>query len=303
MSTIEALLKDNARAVEMALCARCESVPTLRPLADDAALEELVRAQDYSLMAGGKRIRPTLVLQTCHMLGGERQAAMPFACAVEMIHTYSLIHDDLPCMDDDDLRRGKPTNHRVFGEATATLAGDGLLTDAFSVLAAHTGASEANRLEAIRVLAAAAGSAGMVGGQIMDMRGQNERLPLDTLKSLHARKTGAMIRASVALGALAAGVMPTDAPWEALMDYADRIGLAFQVVDDVLDVTADVSTLGKSIGKDQRDDKTTFLSYYTVEEAKQVARTLTEQACEAVKDMDRDGVLCALARYLAERVY
>ena len=303
MSAVIALLKEHAAVVEAALTARCTTVPALASLETDAVLTVLHRAQDYSLMAGGKRIRPALTIEVCRALGGTREAALPFACAVEMIHTYSLIHDDLPCMDNDDLRRGKPTSHKVFGEANAILAGDGLLTDAFSVVAANAAVNEGVRLAAVEVLAQAAGSCGMVGGQIMDMLGETERLSLETLKQLHARKTGAMICAAVQMGALAAGERQGSPAWEALTLYARRIGLAFQVVDDMLDVTADQTQLGKTVGKDKNADKTTFLSYYTVDEAAAYARELTDEACAAVTDIDKTGTLCALARYLCERVY
>jgi geranylgeranyl diphosphate synthase type II len=220
-----------------------------------------------------------------------------------MIHTYSLIHDDLPCMDNDDLRRGKPTCHKVFGEATAILAGDGLLTDAFAVAVANDRVGECARLRAVRLLAEAAGSTGMVGGQVMDMEGETRRLPPDTLHALHARKTGAMIRVSVQLGALAAGCDEGSEVWQALTLYANKIGLAFQVVDDILDATADPALLGKSVGKDQNAQKTTFLTYDSVEGAAAYARALTDEACLAIRPFDADGVLCALARYLAARVY
>lgn len=303
MTSVKELLSSNAALVESALLARYKDDTALAPLVADPSLGELCRAEDYSLMAGGKRIRPTLVIESCRALGGCAEDALAFACAVEMIHTYSLIHDDLPCMDNDDLRRGKPTNHKVFGETTAILAGDGLLTDAFSMVATNAHVDESTRLAAVRLLAKAAGSTGMVGGQIMDMHGETERLSLDTLLSLHARKTGAMIRASVQLGALCAGCREESETWCSLVRYAERIGLAFQVVDDVLDATADPALLGKSVGKDKNADKTTFLTYYTVDEAKAYAKTLTDEACEAVKEIDRDGVLGAIARYLAERVY
>lgn len=298
---LQTRLRADAALVEKALAERTARVDCLRPLTEDDQLTTLKAAQDYSLMAGGKRIRPALVLEVCDTLGGERERALPFACAVEMIHTYSLIHDDLPCMDNDDMRRGKPTSHKMFGEATAILAGDGLLTDAFAVAASHADGNKA--LLATRTLAAAAGSVGMVGGQMMDMRGESERLSLDTLLQLHARKTGALICAAVQLGAIAAGYKPQDAAWQALTTYAQCIGLAFQVVDDVLDVTADPALLGKSKGKDDAENKTTFLTYYTVDEARDYARRLTEQAVAAVESVDKQGTLVALARYLAERVY
>ncbi len=303
MMTLEERLHDNAALVEQALAERARTLPSLVALTSDGALTTLLRAEDHSLMAGGKRIRPTLAIECCRALGGEVEAALPFGCAVEMIHTYSLIHDDLPCMDDDDLRRGKPTCHKVFGEATAILAGDGLLTDAFSVVAANTRVSEKTRLDAVRILSTAAGSAGMVGGQMMDMEGETRHLPLETLCALHARKTGAMIRASAQLGALAAGCDEASEAWRALTVYAERVGLAFQVVDDILDATADPALLGKSVGKDQNAQKTTFLTYYSVEDAASYARELTDEACAAVRSFDADGVLRELARYLAKRVY
>ena len=303
MTAIELRIRENAALVERTLTDRTAVVKSLAALSADEALATLMRAEDYSLMAGGKRIRPTLVIECCRALGGEVEAALPFGCAVEMIHTYSLIHDDLPCMDDDDLRRGKPTSHKMFGEATAILAGDGLLTDAFSVVAANTRVSEGTRLDAVRILSAAAGSAGMVGGQVMDMEGETRRLPLDTLRALHARKTGAMIRASAQLGALAAGCEEGSAAWQALTVYAERIGLAFQVIDDMLDATADPALLGKSVGKDRDAQKTTFLTYYSVDEAAAYARALTDEACAAIRPFDTEGVLCELARYLAGRAY
>ena len=295
-----ARLKDDATLTEQALLARTKQA-SLAVLGEDVNLALLAKAQDYSLMAGGKRIRPALVLEVAKTLGGEREAALPFACAIEMIHTYSLIHDDLPCMDNDDMRRGKPTSHKVFGEANAILAGDGLLTDAFAVAAGHSDADKA--LAAVRILATAAGSTGMVGGQMMDLAGEKERLSLDTLLSLHARKTGALIVAAAQLGAIAAGECEGSPAWVALTRYAQRIGLAFQVVDDILDVTADPALLGTTCGKDQNENKTTFLSYYTLDEAQAYARRLTDEAIDAVESIDREGSLRALARYLAERVY
>lgn len=293
-------LTADATLIEQALRARTH-LPALASLDEDANLSLLAKAQDYSLMAGGKRIRPALVLEVAHTLGGDRKSALPFATAIEMIHTYSLIHDDLPCMDNDDMRRGKPTSHKVFGEANAILAGDGLLTDAFAVASGHPDADKA--LSAVRILASSAGSVGMVGGQIMDLAGEQEKLSLDTLLTLHARKTGALITAAVQLGAVAAGEREGSPVWEALTTYAQRIGLAFQVVDDILDVTADPALLGKTCGKDQNENKTTFLTYYTLDEARQYARTLTDEAVAAIEPMDREGILRALAFYLAERVY
>ncbi len=290
-------LGEDAALTERALAQRLKD----HPIHSDEHLRALKEAQDYSLLGGGKRIRAALTLEVCRLLGGESSYSIPFACAIEMIHAYSLIHDDLPCMDDDDLRRGKPTSHKMFGEATAILAGDSLLTDAFFV--ASSQGDDRAALRAVRTLAYAAGSVGMVGGQMMDLRGAQERLARDTLLLLHSRKTGALIRAAVQLGAIAAGYDEQSQEWHALTLYAERIGLAFQVVDDILDVTADPILLGKSKGKDKEENKTTFLTYYTVEEAGAYARRLTDEAIAAVSSLDKDGILTALALYLAERVY
>ncbi len=300
------VLREDGAAVEAAMVQRAERTPALAAFAKDESLSLLFQAQNYSLMAGGKRIRPVLTIESCRALGGTLDAALPFACAIEMVHTYSLIHDDLPCMDNDDLRRGKPTNHKVFGQAMAVLAGDGLLTDAFSVITAHQDVEIDIRLAAVEILAAAAGSIGMVGGQVMDMQGEHQNLSCQTLEQLHARKTGALICVAVQLGALAAGVTPHGemvATWDGLTEYAKNLGLAFQVVDDILDVTADPILLGKTKGKDRAAEKTTFLNHYTVEEATEYVCNLTENACDCIRDIDRNGVLRALAHYLAQRVY
>ncbi len=261
----------------------------------------LAAAMRYSLLSGGKRIRPGLVIETCRMFGGTEAAALPFACGLEMIHSYSLIHDDLPCMDNDDLRRGRPTNHKVYGEAVAVLAGDALLTDAFRVVAGNPEVSPAACAEAVTVLSAAAGSPGMVSGQVMDMEGETRRLTLDELLDLHRRKTGALIRAAVLLGCLAAGIPLTDRRAADAERYAEKIGIAFQVVDDVLDVTSQPSVLGKSTGKDFAEGKTTFLTYYSPEEAMKYAAGLTDEAVRAIEAYPDNGVLTALAEYLLTR--
>ena len=267
----------------------------------DKDLQIILDAQVYSLMAGGKRIRPFLVNEICRMLGGEEKASMPFACAVEMIHTYSLIHDDLPCMDDDDLRRGKPTNHKVFGYANALLAGDALLTRAFGVAAANPHVDRAVSAEAVRLLSEKAGDMGMIGGQIIDLRGETERLDFDTLLRLHRLKTGALIECSAMLGALAAGLMPYSAESKAVTAYAEKIGLAFQVIDDILDATGSVEELGKNIGSDTENHKTTFLSYFSLEDAKVYAERLTEEAIMELPEGDRSEILQQLAIYLLKR--
>lgn len=261
----------------------------------------LSEAMRYSLFSGGKKIRPALVIETCRMFGGTVAAALPFACGLEMIHTYSLIHDDLPCMDNDNLRRGKPTNHKVYGEAIAVLAGDALLTDAFRVVSGNTQVPPAVRAEAVMVLSGAAGSPGMVSGQVMDMKGEKEHLSLAGLENLHRHKTGALICAAVKLGCLAAGVPLDDDRAVSVTQYAEKLGIAFQVVDDVLDVTSQPSVLGKSTGKDLAEGKTTFLTYYTPEQAMKYAAGLTGEAVQAIGAYPENGVLRALAKYLLKR--
>ena len=272
-----------------------------RSYAEDPDLMTLLNAERYSLFAGGKRIRPTLVLEFCRLFDGEDEAAMPFACAVEMIHTYSLIHDDLPCMDDDDLRRGKPSNHKVFGDAMAVLAGDALLTGAFEAAASNTAVTPDVAAKAVAYLANCAGRYGMVGGQIMDLAGEKKKLTLDQLLRLHSLKTGALINAASVLGALAAGVELSDPRMEDVVTYAENIGLAFQIVDDILDCTGDSASLGKNVGVDAEHQKNTFLSFYTVEEAQFYADRLTREAVEAIRKYPDSETLCALAEWLATR--
>lgn len=267
----------------------------------DGPAAELYRAQRYSLLAGGKRIRPALVLEVCHMLGGSEAAALPFACAVEMIHTYSLIHDDLPCMDNDDMRRGRPTNHKVFGEAYATLAGDGLLTDAFSVCAMNPEVSGDCAAAAVAILSSAAGSHGMVKGQAIDMFGETHVLDERQLVELHTGKTGAMICASVQLGCLAAGISPQDEITERLTLFAQKIGLVFQIIDDILDVTSSNDELGKNVGSDKEKNKTTFMSFFTPTDAKAYADRLTAEAISLISDMPSSEGLVSLAMLLSER--
>ena len=267
----------------------------------DADYGVIFDAQRYSLLGGGKRIRPFLTNECCRMLGGSVDRSLPLACAVEMIHTYSLIHDDLPCMDDDDMRRGKPSNHKRFGYANALLAGDALLTGAFRVISEADGLDGETKAMAVSVLATAAGDCGMIGGQIIDLEGETKRLDFDTLLRLHAHKTGALIRASVQLGCLAAGYGPESEKTKSLTEYAENIGLAFQVVDDILDATATAEQLGKSVGSDAQSNKTTFLSFYSVNEAKEYACNLTEKAITAISGLEGSEVLTDLACYLLDR--
>ena len=261
----------------------------------------LYEAERYSLLAGGKRVRAALVLECCKMLGGKREAALPFACAIEMIHTYSLIHDDLPCMDDDDLRRGKPTNHKVFGEAYAVLAGDGLLTDAFAVCAMNPHVSGDCAAAAVAILSGAAGSYGMIKGQVMDIYGESHKLSEAELVELHMGKTGAMICASAQLGCLAAGYAPNHEMTEKLTVFAQKIGLVFQIIDDILDVTSTDEELGKNIGSDKDSNKTTFMSFFTIDEAREYAMSLTKEAVNAISECEGSSRLIDLAGFLCDR--
>lgn len=287
------------------VCARIvEEALTQYVCSDDDALKKISEAQAYSLLAGGKRIRPYLVFSLCRAMGGCEEKALPLACALEMIHTYSLIHDDLPCMDNDDYRRGKLTNHKVFGEATAVLAGDALLTKAFGVIASSSVLSHRQIAKAVSLLAHCSGDHGMIGGQMMDMAAENGKAAdIAYLKKMHGLKTGALIEAAAKLGCIAAEKEEDFMAMRTSEIYARNIGLAFQVVDDVLDVIGDVQLLGKDIGSDRESDKLTFMKFYSIEGAKEYAKELTQTAKEAIAPFDREGELSALAEYLLNRQY
>ena len=289
---LELLLHRNATLTENAL---------REYYTDDPDLQVLLDAERYSLFAGGKRIRPTLTLEFCRLFGGEEAAALPFACAVEMVHTYSLIHDDLPCMDNDDLRRGKPTNHKVFGEGVAVLAGDALLTGAFEAAATNTAAGAETSAMAVAYLAGCAGRYGMIGGQIMDIEGEKRKLSQDEVFRLQSLKTGALISAASVMGALAAGVRTDDPAMERVVRYAENIGLVFQIVDDLLDRRGDAATLGKRVHVDEEHHKNTFLSFCTEEEAWLYAERLTADACRAIRLYPSSEILVSLAEWLLKR--
>jgi geranylgeranyl diphosphate synthase, type II len=243
----------------------------------------LLEAMEYSLLSPGKRIRPILVIAAAEALGAKTAPLVPFACAVEMVHAYSLIHDDLPAMDDDDLRRGRPTNHKVFGEATAILAGDALLTEAFAVIAADDGGGQPSsdrRLAAIRELAVAAGAGGMVGGQTADILAEGVEADLPLVESIHRRKTGALLRASVRIGALLAGA-DTDA-LERMSRYGEAIGLAFQVADDLLDEAGDTEATGKSAQRDRARGKSTVPAVLGVEATRRMLQELLAKSLDAL---------------------
>lgn len=260
----------------------------------------LYDAMNYSLLAGGKRLRPILTLECCRLCGGAEDAALPLGCAVEMIHTYSLIHDDLPCMDNDDLRRGKPTNHKVYGEATAVLAGDGLLTAAFETAARAGACLPAQRVvEAVELLSAAAGPDGMVGGQALDMAGEGRSLTLADVEELQNLKTGALISAAAELGCIAAGAGEDER--SAVRTYAQKLGLAFQIRDDMLDVTGDEASLGKPTGSDAKGEKTTFVTLKGLSECAALVERLTGEAVEALSGFPDGDFLRQLAGALVER--
>lgn len=261
----------------------------------------LFEAMRYSLLAGGKRVRPVLVIKFCEACGGDIKRAMPFALAVEMLHTYSLIHDDLPCMDNDDLRRGKPSNHMVFGEYTAVLAGDALLTEAFGTIMSAELSAEAC-VAGGRVLADAAGCMGMCGGQFLDMEGEGWDLTPEGVHAIHERKTVALIRAAARLGVIAGA--GTEDQFEAATEYADAVGLAFQLCDDLLDTTSTADRLGKSVGKDAKSGKSTFASVYGAADCKRMILAKTEEAKTAIaSSFNNTEFLSSLADNLAERTY
>ena len=261
----------------------------------------LAKAMRYSVLGGGKRVRAFLVLQFCTLFGGREENALPFAAAIEMVHAYSLIHDDLPCMDNDDMRRGKPSCHKAFGEANALLAGDTLLTQAFEVITRATSVSPLAKAEAVRTLACGAGALGMAGGQYLDL--SDTCADYDDLRLLQRMKTGALIRAAAYLGCYAANPTPSEEMLACASDYADNLGFAFQIIDDLLDVRGDSAALGKPIGSDARNDKKTILSYMSAEDAEKLAVHCTEIAKDALNSYAGKNILCELADYLLNRKY
>ncbi len=273
----------------------------LKRYGDTPLLSGLTEAQNYSLGAGGKRVRPLLCLLTARLFGGDDTAALPYAAALELIHTASLIHDDMPEIDDDDQRRGIPTNHKVFGEAKALLAADGLFIDAFSLVAENGALDDTANLLAVRTLARAAGTTGLVGGEYIDVTCEGKKIDLDTLRAMHSKKTGALIVASCALGAIAAGVSEGDERFHDACEFARGIGLAFQIVDDALDKVASAEALGKPIGADERRGKATYLSFYSPDAALALAREITEAAISHIEKYEGSALLAALARELALR--
>jgi len=264
---------------------------------------QVYQAMSYSLFAGGKRLRPILALAAAEAVGGRIADALPLACALELIHTYSLIHDDLPSMDDDDLRRGKPTSHIVFGEALAILAGDALLTEAFHLLTRPDlmrDVSPGRLLRAINQVAKAAGSYGMIGGQVMDIASEGKEIEPHLLEYIHSHKTGALIAASVCAGAIIGGASPSQR--RALNDYGEKMGLAFQVIDDLLDVRGEEKKLGKAVGKDQAKGKATYPALFGIAESRRKAEGLVREALHHLQPFDgRANPLREIARFIIER--
>ena len=293
---LKAYLSDRQNIVEDALTRYLPS--------EDNIPEEIFKAIRYSVFAGGKRIRPILCLAAVEALGGDIAQALPVACALELIHTYSLIHDDLPAMDNDDYRRGKPTSHKVFGEAIAILAGDALLTEAFNLLsrAEKVRLPAERRLAVIQVIAQSAGITGMVGGQTLDLLAEKTKPDLDSLNDIHRRKTGALIVASVKSGAIICGA--SERKVQALTDYGMNIGLAFQIADDILNVEGDSILMGKNTGSDAARGKVTYPSIIGLGEAKIILSKHLEAATQSIDDFDDRALpLRVIADYIIKRKY
>jgi geranylgeranyl diphosphate synthase, type II len=290
---LKAYLQERQKLCETALD---ESIPVRYP-------EKIYEAMRYSLLAGGKRVRPILCIATCEMTGGTIEMAMPTACALEMVHTMSLIHDDLPAMDNDDYRRGKLTNHKVYGEDIAILAGDGLLAYAFEFIATNTPKSVATEriLQVISGLGRAFGAAGVVGGQVVDLESEGKAdISLETLNFIHHHKTGALLEASVVCGGILAGASKEDIG--KLSRYSQSIGLAFQIVDDILDITATQEQLGKTAGKDLKAQKVTYPSLWGLEESQKRATELVGVACAELEPFGKLAQpLVAIAHYIVNR--
>ena len=268
--------------------------------AETALVPRLAESMEYSLMAGGKRLRPILVMAAADAVGARGTDFVQAACGIEMIHTYSLIHDDLPAMDNDDYRRGKLSNHKVFGEALAILAGDALLTQAFEVILRQQGVSAEVLVQVLKEMSIAAGPNGMVGGQVIDMLSEGKRISMEELRKMHMGKTGALFRAAIRSGAILGGA--SEAKLAALTTYADCFGLAFQITDDILDVVGDEAVIGKPVGSDERNEKSTYVTLTSLEEAKKLAADTVQQALDALEVFgDEAKFLRDLVKMLLER--
>ena len=271
---------------------------------EDGYQANIMEAMNYSLKAGGKRLRPILTLEACKIVGGNEKDAIPFAIAIEMIHTYSLIHDDLPALDNDDLRRGKPTNHRVFGESMAILAGDALLNYAFEIMLSNSINKENPQkyLRAINEIAKSSGIYGMIGGQVVDVKSENKAISKDELDFIHLNKTAAIIIGCMRAGAIIGNACEEDL--EKITKYGKNIGLSFQIVDDILDIVGDENKLGKKVGSDIENHKSTYPSLLGLEKSKKIAYDLIEEAKYNINDLQNDSsFLEGLANYIIDREY
>ena len=260
----------------------------------------LCESMKYSLMAGGKRLRPVLLMAAADAVGAKGTDYLTTGCAMEMIHTYSLIHDDLPAMDDDDYRRGKLTNHKVYGAGMATLAGDALLTLAFEVMLRQQGVSAEKLVQVVREISTAAGPDGMVGGQALDMESEDKQISMETMKNIHLGKTGALFRAAIRSGAILGGASEDEL--QALTIYADNFGLAFQITDDILDVIGDAEVIGKPVGSDEKNHKSTYVTLTSLEEAQKLAQEAVDTAIDALKIFGAEAdFLRELVAFLVKR--
>lgn len=268
----------------------------------DCLEKSVIDSMRYSLMAGGKRVRPRLTLEFSRLCGGSDEEALPLACALEMIHTYSLIHDDLPCMDDDDMRRGRPSNHKQFGEAVALLAGDALLTLAFKTVFSGLNADNAvRRAKCAEILAEFSGARGMIGGQIIDLASEGKPPKLERLEIMDRKKTGSLIKAGCLMGCISAGVYDAER-LEAALCYGESVGIAFQIIDDILDVTSTEQQLGKPIGSDKEQNKATYISLLGIEKCTALADEYTDRAIKSLEKFSGDTQpLRELALSLAKR--
>ncbi|SMO40195.1 polyprenyl synthetase family protein [Melghirimyces algeriensis] len=296
MLKVESYIEEKAKVVHSELKRYMENL--------QGVPQPLKESMTYSLLAGGKRLRPILVLASAEAVGGKEENALPFACAVEMIHTYSLIHDDLPAMDDDDFRRGNPTNHKVYGEAMAILAGDALLTKAFGIMT--EGLKEVNLpyeigLDLLRECSIRVGAEGMVGGQVKDILAEGQGVSLETLQDIHRSKTGDLITFSIRLGAVVGGAKESEL--HSLTGYAERLGLAFQIQDDILDVIGDQNKIGKPVGSDEGKNKSTYPALLGLEASKEWVQTLVKEAKDLVVSLDevQSDRLLMIADYLTVR--
>ena len=286
------LWKKRAALVEKNLLIELKKNPALE--------DKLAQAMQYSLMSGGKRLRPILLMAAADSINGSGEKFLTVASAIEMIHTYSLIHDDLPAMDNDDYRRGKLTNHKVFGEATAILAGDALLTLAFEVMTRQENISPKILLKVVQEMSISAGAAGMVGGQSIDLESEDKKISMSTLKKMHMAKTGALFKAAIRSGAILAGA--NSEQLDALTIYAEKFGLAFQITDDILDVIGDEKNLGKPVGSDEKNNKSTYVTLTSIETAKNLAQKAVDDAVDALKNFGAEAdFLRELVKFLLGR--